>query len=122
MYDYYGKEFAEPGLFEISASGSCSDEGYIKIIKMGPQIYIPNAFTPNGDGLNDVLNVVAPDPFRLIQFQIIDRWGGIRYQTAADINWRGLQDEVGVYLYLGKFEDVSTGKISTRSGTINLLR
>jgi len=70
--------------------------------------YIPNAFTPNGDGHNDGFIPVGTgyDPNRF-EMYIYDRWGGLIYET-HDINkpWKGDKKDndktspIGVYVYL----------------------
>lgn len=67
------------------------------------QYYIPNAFTPNGDGLNDVFKVVDIG-FRYFDMKIFDRWGSLIY-TFKDVNdaWdgtiNGQKAAAGVYVY-----------------------
>ncbi len=66
-------------------------------------IYIPNAFTPDGDGKNDFFEFFGvPEPLTLIVF---NRWGGIVYQNLNyQNNWDGTNNgeplPAGVYSYL----------------------
>ncbi|MEZ4938005.1 MAG: choice-of-anchor L domain-containing protein [Crocinitomicaceae bacterium] len=76
-----------------------------KPIYINPEtwLYIPNAFTPNGDGLNDYfsVSVIGATKFR---FLIFDRWGELIYQT-DDMNfkwdgvYKGERVQDGVYVY-----------------------
>lgn len=61
-----------------------------------PEYELPNVFTPNGDGRNDVF---APFPYRAVEsveMTIFNRWGGIVFQTTdPDILWDGTNPETG---------------------------
>lgn len=90
-------------------------------------VYIPNAFSPNGDGRNDefrpYLQFGAPTDYQL---QVFDRWGGLRFES-SDINqgWdgttKGKNAPIGLYLYYLHLEQ-GNGTIIERSGEISLLR
>ena len=74
-------------------------------------IYIPNAFTPNGDGNNDYFEFYGvPEPVSLLVF---DRWGGIVYQNPNYKNdWDGTSLNgdtlpTGVYTYLIEYKYIS---------------
>ncbi|MEM9929668.1 MAG: gliding motility-associated C-terminal domain-containing protein, partial [Bacteroidota bacterium] len=69
--------------------------------------YMPTAFSPNFDGINDVFRPGLNPRIEILDYRIevFDRWGGLRFNS-ADINtgWNGLQEngepvDVGVYLY-----------------------
>ncbi len=57
----------------------CSHEDYIElhVYQHAGQIYLPNAFSPNSDGINDELRVFFPDGLTMkkIEWYIYDRWG-----------------------------------------------
>jgi len=74
-------------------------------------IYIPNAFSPNADGINDSFTFYAPMSLeRVTSFTVFNRWGGIVFQddniTAINTyrGWNGdannEHSEIGVYTYL----------------------
>lgn len=100
----------------------CSDE-VTKTISFEAEdfIYIPNAFTPNGDGSNDVFKVV--DYFELVsEILIYDRWGElIWHSTTSNETWNGSYNGViapdGVYIYKvraeieGLQQEVSVGHV-----------
>lgn len=68
---------------------------------------LPNIFTPNGDGKNDIFK---PGPYRFVEYvdmKIYDRWGVLIFETAdPDINWDGRYQENnkmvtdGIYYYI----------------------
>ena len=90
--------------------------------------YIPNAFTPNGDGLNDVFRIFGLPPENITQFnmQIFNRWGQVVF-SSSDIlvGWDGkLKGEVcpeGEYMWVIFYEDNKKTRTSNK-GTIMLLR
>lgn len=57
-----------------------TDEIKIRVIK-GPDIYVPNSFTPNGDGLNDVLRPIPVGIKQFNYFKIFNRWGQLVYSS-----------------------------------------
>jgi gliding motility-associated-like protein len=71
-------------------------------------LYIPNAFTPNGDGINDQFQIRISENCEMVKFnlQVFDRWGRLVFQTTSldnDQSWDGKfenQDlQQGVYLF-----------------------
>ncbi|MEM9920319.1 MAG: gliding motility-associated C-terminal domain-containing protein, partial [Bacteroidota bacterium] len=91
-------------------------------------VNMPNIFTPNGDGVNDILRIVASPAIETIKsFQIYDRWGALVFAT-NDINagWdgrlRGVPAHAGVYVYLIEAECPIDGLPLFRSGDVTLIR
>jgi gliding motility-associated-like protein len=90
--------------------------------------YIPNAFTPNDDGLNDKFKILGIPYEQITQFnlQIYDRWGQMIY-TSNDIRegWDGTFNREkcpdGVYVWSIYYKD-SNKKPVTNKGTITLIR
>ncbi len=87
-------------------------------------IYLPNAFTPNGDGENDQFRVrgLVNGPFSMI---IFNQWGELLFQsenpsTGWDGNRNGLPVQPGTFIYLVKLE--VEGKAQEISGKVTLLR
>lgn len=90
-----------------------------------PRVYIPNAFTPNNDALNNTFNIIKSSVVSY-QLEIFNRWGELLFATVdLDQGWDGTylnkpaQD--GVYVYRLYYEDYF-GKAYNQSGTIHLLR
>jgi len=67
--------------------------------------YIPNAFTPNNDGRNDIFRIVNAKYDKLIDFSIYNRWGQMIYDNSSDINqgwdgtFNGVPQDMGTYYY-----------------------
>lgn len=91
-----------------------------------PFIFVPNAFSPNGDGKNDVLYVRGESVIDGMDFVIYNRWGQEVFRsrdlaTGWDGTFNGKQlspDVYGYYLKARCFD----GTIYTKQGNINLLR
>jgi gliding motility-associated-like protein len=67
-------------------------------------IYIPNVFTPNGDGRNDVYRVFTRGPVKYFSMEIFDRWGekvfdGDDLEKGWDGTFKGTPVQPGVYVY-----------------------
>ena len=75
----------------------------VDVICDEPYIYVPNAFTPNGDGKNDVLYVQSNVAYEL-DFKIYDRWGELVFETHSlsdgwDGTFHGKKVDPGVFVY-----------------------
>lgn len=107
--------------------GGClvSDKVYVKVYK-GPDIYVPTAFTPNGDGLNDILRAIPAGIKELKHFSIFNRWGQQVFTTNnAAYGWdgtvQGTRQPAGVYVWVADAVDY-TGKKTTFKGTVTIIR
>jgi len=81
----------------------------------GEPFYLPNAFTPNGDGLNDEFKPVQRyDLVKRYHLYIYNRWGQFIFET-SDINtgwdgtYKGKPAEQGAYVYKIVYTAASTG-------------
>jgi len=117
-------------LITTSAFG-CKDT-IVKYLKINGEVlaYIPNAFTPDGDGKNDtfipVLNAVRND-IDFYEYYIFNRWGELIFET-KEINegWDGkYQNEYvqnGVYIYRVIIKSVYDAEKRSYHGPVNLIR
>ena len=86
---YYLKAFTPEGCESF-------DTISIKIYK-GPDIYVPTAFTPNGDGRNDLLRPIAVGITSFDYFAIYNRYGQLLYKSDdANQGWDGTQKGAGL--------------------------
>ncbi|MCS6917391.1 MAG: choice-of-anchor L domain-containing protein [Chitinophagales bacterium] len=98
---------------------------YVKIIH-DLLLLMPNAFTPNGDGINDQFRIIYRGPFRLNQFSVFDRWGNTLFATSdPDFGWDGSYNgrsaEIGTYVYVVDGLD-GNGNSVLRKGSFTLFR
>jgi gliding motility-associated-like protein len=80
------------------------DDITVKIYK-GPDIYLPNAFTPNGDGLNDLYRGIPVGISQFNYLKIFNRWGEqifytTDYRKGWDGLWNGKQQNSGVFVVM----------------------
>jgi gliding motility-associated-like protein len=90
------------------------------------EVYVPSAFTPNGDGRNDVLHIIAPGLKELSYFRVYDRWGQIAFETKDLLKgWDGRVKRqlpaTGVYVWIMKGVNY-LGNLVERRGTVTLIR
>lgn len=97
-----------------------------------PPIFVPTAFSPNADGINDVLEIFVGDTYMEVQdWRIFDRWGNLVYSSGPFIpvrekrTWDGTFYQrpllPGVYAYLLTYR-MTSGDIRTQSGEVLLIR
>jgi gliding motility-associated-like protein len=104
----------------------CSDTTYLTVrVELPWTLYLPNAFSPNGDGKNDVF---APGATYIESFsmQIYDRWGNLICNTSDiasgwDGTYHGKKCEEGVYIYSVLFVG-NTGEENSKIGRVTLVR
>lgn len=92
--------------------GNCtaSDKVTINLICNNTNVFIPNTFSPNGDGMNDVFYIRGSGLFNVLSFRVFNRWGQLVYQKNGggannpidgwDGNLNGLPLQPDVYVYL----------------------
>jgi gliding motility-associated-like protein len=88
-------------------------------------IFVPNAFTPNSDGKNDILYVYAPS-IKNLKLWVYDQWGELQFQSNNQSNgwdgtFKGRIQPVGVYVYYME-ATTNDGNLIKKKGTITLLR
>ncbi|MCX7763303.1 MAG: PKD domain-containing protein [Bacteroidia bacterium] len=127
---------ADPGTIDFPQAGTytvlliatnaegCADtaRGQV-VIEQGIDLFIPNVFTPNGDGINDLWQIRASLPYEV---WVYDRWGKLVFQGNNVRLWNGRYSDgtecpEGAYTY--KLRAVPAGgREFIRSGTVTILR
>lgn len=108
-----------------AAGCSAFDSINIKVVD-GPAIYLPTAFSPNNDGLNDVFGGKAFGIESLYYFRIYNRYGELLFQTTDvakgwDGTFKGIKQVAGNYTWLLRAQ-TRTGKMLNMKGNVLLLR
>ncbi len=122
-YDGLGEYIAS---LTVTSDIGCTDSAYT-LIHAPILLYVPNAFTPNNDGINDVFKVIG-DQISRFEITIFDRWGDIVYASNnLDEVWTGsnnLSDhyvEDGLYTYVINVKGYNTDAFE-KVGNINVMR
>ncbi len=115
--------------YQVSYLDECGNESALseeacQRVPAQAQIHFPNAFTPNGDGLNDVFLYEAT-LIESVTFEVFNRWGELVFRTnQTDIGWDGTyrsgKAPEGTYLYQIQVRD-QLGNQFTRHGKFILL-
>lgn len=107
------------GIYEITASteNGCSKNFTVNVHSQNCGLFMPNAFTPNGDGKNDVFRIPAGAKIELKTFSIFDRWGNQVFSTNKksgewDGKFHGKPSAVGTYIY------IISGKIDNKKARV----
>jgi len=116
----------------IKAIGNyaCETSDSVKVIAttlnpFGDGIYIPNVFTPNGDGVNDLFQVYG-NTIETMRLVIYNQWGQELFittdrQKGWDGIYKGNQSPAGRYSYALEVK-VQNGNKITKAGSFNLIR
>ena len=112
----------------IYNQANCVDSAFItvKVFKTLPEVFVPNAFTPNNDGKNDVLRPIAVGMKQIEYFSVYNRWGQLIFSSRINYQgWdgtiRGNSQTAGVYVWVVKAVDYM-GKPYLKKGTVLLIR
>ena len=107
---------------------TCSADTTVRIY-INQQFFIPNAFTPNGDGFNDLFQIIGEnlDKLRNFSFKIYNRWGNIIFETTNPLKaWDGKYKQkdvpMGVYVYEITYYDLNSNQMEVKRGSITLIR
>ena len=102
-----------------------TDTIIVKALK-GPEVYVPNAFTPNDDGTNDLFRPILVGLTSLNYFRIYNRYGELLFETTNinkgwDGTFKGKKQAMANYIWTLSAKDTS-GKMKEIKGNILLLR
>lgn len=132
-YTWHDSIFSQPGLYvwSFQDENGCESLEFLSLSLKANDPFVPNAFSPNYDNVNDELLVYTDtqDQRQVTNFAIYDRWGQLIYQqpgplSPTEIVWNGKIDNSdappGVYLYhlTMKSNDAS----SSFTGSVHLIR
>jgi gliding motility-associated-like protein len=106
----------------------CSDSAYmtVRVFRTPASIFVPTAFTPNGDGLNDRARPICVGIKKINYFTIYNRWGQIVFTTNQDRQgwdgiYMGMPQGSAVFVWVVSAEDYN-GLQYFDKGTVTLIR
>ncbi len=114
--------------YQIVDKNGCNTFGSIHVHvhkKDQPKIFVPNIFSPNGDGYNDLLEVSYAD-LTLQSIHIFNRWGGVVYASDTNFSWDGTSQnqlvDVGAYVYIVTFKLPGSEEDKSLKGLVCLIK
>jgi gliding motility-associated-like protein len=98
----------------------------VHVFKIKPDLLVPNAFTPNGDGNNDLFKPILIGMKSLDVFMVYNRWGQMLYSgsgndAAWDGTFAGRKQETATYVWYAEGVDYLNNKLK-RKGSVVLIR
>lgn len=117
----------------VANSAGCTTQDQVKVIVTcdDANLFIPNTFTPNGDGMNDVFYIRGKGVYRVKSLKVFNRWGELVFEkkditpNAASDGWNGLVKgalaSTDTYIYQVEVMCSNT-ELLKYNGTISLIR
>jgi len=124
-------EFSNIGNYDVLLTATSEfgcEDNIIRTVSVNPEytIFVPSAFTPDGDGVNDIFTAKG-NAAESFEMQVYDRWGGIVFESnSIDYGWDGKNvsgdwANNGLYLYRIATYD-RNGRLWVYNGELNLMR
>lgn len=122
------RTFFAVGEYEAILQNGCISDTVRITIHENPDceeiFFIPNAFSPNGDGVNDKFKIVQ-NHITVTRFAIYNRWGQIVFSSTSSDGWdgsrNGVMQPMGVYLYQLDYTTDITDESKRKEGYITLI-
>lgn len=126
---------SESGNYSVSVTNECGEFVFstgVEVENCMCNVYVPNVFSPNGDGINDFLEVFVGCDFKyeMKRFGVFNRWGSQVYSATRgeDVRWGGsflgkpLQD--GAYVWFLEYDVIRNGVSQRRfeKGDVAILK
>ncbi|MBV7531019.1 gliding motility-associated C-terminal domain-containing protein [Chitinophaga sp. sic0106] len=107
-----------------------SDAITVKYGSCGCDVYMPNAFTPNGDGKNDIFKPLVYCTTRMFRFNVYNRWGQLVFSTnKPGDGWNGSLNnsgsrkaDAGTYVWVLEYEGADNPVAVRKTGAVTLLQ
>ncbi|RFS19837.1 gliding motility-associated C-terminal domain-containing protein [Chitinophaga silvatica] len=119
----------QPGIYAMVAYNSCGksvDSVVVRYKDCACQVYLPNAFTPNGDGKNDYFRPIYRCPIYDYVLSIYNRWGErVFYTTDPQVGWtgkvNGLTAALNTYVWILDYKEYNTKLPVHKTGTVTII-
>lgn len=98
----------------------------VRVFRLEPGLYVPTAFTPNGNSINDVFRPIALGIRSLDYFRVYNRWGELVFATSEigkgwDGNYKGKEQGTSAFVWQALATDY-TGKRIFKKGSVVLVK
>ena len=109
----------------ITEFGCRGEDSLLINTKACCELLLPNAFTPNGDGMNDIFRPITVGHHPIHTFMIVNRWGQTVYESTNERDgwngsFNGVPQDMGVYFYYIKYD--CNNKALEEKGELQLIR
>ncbi len=113
----------------VISNGDCSDSCTYKITvtDIPHDAWLPTAFTPNVDGLNDYFHVIANNPnIEVFGLAVYDRWGTCIFDGLGNSKWNGTNHgipvQLGTYFWTLQYKVAGSNMIYHKTGNVTVVR
>lgn len=121
---FFGKSYDTPGIYSASINDGLSCDSLFFLELSIFDIYIPNVFSPNKDGVNDRFTVYGgPEVEQILSLSVFDRWGdlvweGLEFAPNSPFEgWDGSGVGAGSYVYIARLR-LRNGEEVRRFGSV----
>jgi gliding motility-associated-like protein len=120
-----------PGLYSVNVRTLLGCEGADTVLVKDKgcvqAVYLPTAFTPNSDGINDVFRASVLGIIDFFELRVYNRWGELVFRTKDSMHgWNGIhkqkQQISDHYVWYVRYRFVGSASIQDQKGTILLIR
>jgi gliding motility-associated-like protein len=119
---------SQPGLYYLDATTRCGTTREDILFTRGLcKVNIPNAFTPNGDGRNDILKALGTEVVTNFNLKIFNRYGQLVFESADkakgwDGRISGQRANNGAYTYICTYRELNSTKNAMLKGVVMVMR
>lgn len=116
-----------PGIYQVDVINECGTTTLRTLAKdCSVDLFLPTAFTPNGDGQNDIFRLRTPNGQVLLEFRVFNRWGmevfsADNLSQGWDGTFKGALQPAGSYVYFVRYKNID-GIEKQLKGAVHLLR
>lgn len=119
------RTISSQGAYWLQVQNGCKTSDTFNLQQLNnciQDLFIPNSFTPNGDGVNDIFKTYSAYPVTNFEFKIFDRWGRLVFNTKNILQgWDGQNYDVGAYFFIIAYTNAQ-GHQFIKRGEVNLIR
>ena len=120
----------EEGMYNLAITNECGTSIFSMLVTpedCSCALYMPNAFSPGNDHLNETFKIFPDCPLTHLSFKIFNRWGKmVFYTTDLDYEWNGRYEgdilPQDVYVYIIEYAFENDRKVASERGTITLIK